>query len=117
MTNGKHEWSFGNGDDGSDHANSGYTLLGRGRILHMGMAAATSSGLAPGQSEVALVINGVEVDRSAYKVTKPDGQYSSTTTFSTPLDVHEGDRINFRSVSTNPSVSTATVSLLIELDM
>ena len=39
-----------------------------------------------------------------YAVTKPDGQYRSTVTFQTPLELDEGDIVNFRSASTNNGV-------------
>ena len=89
-------------------------MLAAGRIIRMGLSATTSSGPS-GESKVVLAVNGgVHAD---YLVTKPDSQYTGTTTFPTPLEVSEGDRINFRSASANNRVTKACVSLLIELDL
>lgn len=112
--NGAYEWSFGNGADGAAHANCGYTMMTSGRVLRMGLAASTSNG-APGAATVNIVINGVE--NTAYSVRKPSRQYSGTTMFGTPLELAEGDRVNFRSASNKSGVSSACVCVLIELDL
>jgi len=70
---------------------------------------------APGAATVNIVVNGNE--QTLYGVTKPDGQYSGTTTFGTPLELAQKDRVNFRSASTNQAVISAVVTLLIELDL
>ena len=114
ITNGNYEWAFGNGGDGESHRRIGYTMLASGRVLRMGFSATSSSG-PPAESEIVLAVNGVV--NAAYAVIKPDNQYSGTITFQTPLEVSEGDRINFRSASTNSNVIGAVVSLLIELDL
>ena len=114
ITSGNYEWSFGNGGDGSNHRRIGYTMLASGRVLRMGLSATTSSG-PPGESRIVIVVNGVV--NAAYAVIKPNNQYSGTNTFQTPLEVSEGDRINFRSASTVSNVIGAVVSLLIELDL
>ena len=62
-----------------------------------------------------LVVNGAV--HQAYSVTKPAGQYSGARTFSTPFELRQGDRINFRSTSTNSQVVCAIVCVLIELDL
>ena len=111
--NGNYEWSFGNGSSGAAHANCGYTMMAPGRVLRMGLAVSTARG-PPGAATVNIVVNGTE--NTAYDVTKPSGQYSGTSTFATPLELAERDRINFRSAITNDIVTHAVVSLLIELD-
>ena len=103
-----YEWSFGNGAFGV--ARSGYTMLAPGRVLRMGLAASSSEALA----RVNLVVNGTA---TSYEVTKPAGQYSGTSTFGMPLEVAQGDRLNFRSATTNGNIAAAVVSLLIELDL
>lgn len=110
----QYEWSFGNGSDGTDHANIGYTMMAAGRVLRMGLAASTNT-TAPGTVMVNIVVNGTE--QTSYGVTNPSGQYSGTTTFATPLELAQGDRVNFRSATTNGSVTCTVVSLLIELDL
>jgi len=64
---------------------------------------------------VNLIVNGAV--HQAYSVTKPAGQYSGTRTFSTPFELSQRDRINFRSTSTNSQVVCAVVCVLIELDL
>ena len=108
----EYEWSFGNGASGNE--GRGYPMSAAGRVLRMGLAA-TTSGSAPAAASVNVVVNGVE--NASYGVTKPSGQYSGTSTFGTPLELAQGDRVNFRSASTNTRVTTAVVSLLIELDL
>jgi len=51
---------------------------------------------------------------SAYIITKPSNQFSSHLTFSTPVELQAADRVNFRSKSTNASVTRAVTSLIIE---
>jgi len=80
----------------------------------MGLAASTPNG-APGGVTVNIVINGTK--NPGYSVRKPSRQYSGTTAFSISLELVQGDRINFRSVSNNSSVSSACVCVLIELDL
>jgi len=52
--------------------------------------------------KVAIVVNGAETG-SVYIITKPNNQFSSHFTFSTPLELQASDRINFRSKGTNPA--------------
>ena len=111
--NGAYQWSFGGGASGvSQH---GYPMMVAGRILRMGLSAVRGNGGTPGAVTVNVVVNGIV--HMAYGVTKPGGQYVGTTAFGTPLDISQGDTINFRSTSTTNSVSGAVVSLLIELDL
>ena len=105
-----HEWSFGNGSAGAGHRHCGYTMLAPGRVLRMAVATAPDSAVV-----VYIVVNGTA--NAAYGLVKDEGRYSSTTTFGTPLELDQGDRVNFRSALTNPDVTSAVVSLLIELDM
>ena len=112
LLNNAYEWSFGNGAAGVPE--SGYTMLAPGRVLSMGLAT-TSSDSTSDRAEVNLVVNGTE--QLSYRVTKPTGQHSSTTSFRTPLELAQGDRINFRSATTTPNITAAVVSVLIELDL
>ena len=107
----EYEWSFGNGASGGN-TDGGYPMLAAGRVLRMGLAA-TTSGSAAAAASVNIVVS--RVANMSYGVTKPSGQYSSTYTFRTPLELARGDIINFRSASVNTEVTTAVVSLLIEL--
>jgi len=62
-----------------------------------------------------VVVSGRE--KKGYSVTIPCGCHSATRRFSTPLELFPDDRINFRSASGNPDVTSAVASLLIQLDM
>ena len=113
LNNNKYEWSFGNGASGGN-GERGYPMSAVGRILHMGLAR-SSSGSVPSDMVVNIVVNGTE--NTAYGVTKPNSQFSGTITFGTPLELAQGDIINFRSAMSNTAVMSACVSLLIELDL
>ena len=105
----EYEWSFGNGSAGVPR--SGYTMMAPGRVLRMGLATSSRGEVA----KVKLAVIGHE--QSSYGVTKPDGEYSGTSTFEYPLELAEGDRINFRTATSSRNIAAAVVSVLIELDM
>lgn len=111
MQNNQYEWSFGNGADGSRHANCGYVMLGAGRLLRMGIASSSTSSMA----RVNIVVNGTE--NTSYSVERTRGAHSGTVVFTTPLEMSRGDRINLISAVTNSTIPCAVVSLLIELDL
>ena len=62
--------------------------------------------------KVNIVIDCSEV--TTHQIKKRTGNYSDVTIFQTPIDVDDGDRINFISRTTNSSVTHAIVSALIE---
>ena len=105
------EWAFGDGANGP-----GYVMMAPGRILRMSIAAKLKPprGLKPTIATVNITVNG-EVD-NLYGVTKQPGDTSSTITFTSPLEVAQGDIISFRSATNTPTSATC-VCLLIELDM
>ena len=113
MVNNRYEWSFGS-DATRGFALGGYPMMAAGKVLRMGLST-TTSGSAPAAASFNIVVGGVA--NMSYGVTKPSGQYSSTSTFRTPLGLARGDIINFRSASSNPEIAGAVVSLLIELDL
>jgi len=108
------EWAFG---DGASGPGFGYVMMAPGRILRMGIAARLKSdrgGVEPSIATVNITVNG-EVDQ-LYGVTKQPGDTRSTITFTSPLEVAQGDIISFRSATNTPTSATC-VCLLIELDM
>jgi hypothetical protein len=115
IDNNEHEWSFGNGGSGANHAKCGYTMMAPGRVLRMGLAASSVASAPPGRATVNVSINGAK--NTDYGVTKPNGKYSGTSIFATPLELAQGDRINFRSAISHRSIICAVVSILIELDL
>ena len=113
LKNGEYEWSFANGVSGGN-SERGYPMAVSGRLKYMSLAITTPSSR-PSETRVEIVINGV-VNHS-YGVTKPLGQFSSSTEFQTPLSLAKGDMITFRTASTNTEVSSAVVAAILELDI
>ena len=113
MVNNRYEWSFGS-DAARGLAQWGYPMMAAGKVLRMGLST-TAPHNAPATASVNIVVSGVA--NMSYGVTNPSGQYSSTSTFRTPLELTRGDVINFRSSSSNPEIAGAQVALLIELDL
>ena len=113
LKNGEYEWSFGNGVAGGN-SERGYPMAVSGRLKYMSLAVTTSSSR-PSEARVEIVINGV-ANRS-YGVTKPLGQFSSSTEFQPGLSLAKGDMINFRSASTNSEVTSAVVACILEINI
>ena len=113
LTKGEYEWSFGNGVAGGN-SERGYPMAVSGRLKYMSLAITTASSR-PSEARVEIVINGVL--NHLYGVTKPLGQFSSSTEFQTPLALAHGDMINFRTATTNSEVSSAVVAAILELDI
>ena len=123
---GAFEWSFGNGSDGLPHALSGYPMMAPGRILRMGM----SLNLTNIKIKVAVTVNGNIAPGTDPSVTKDFDVNSGTASLSPPIEVNQGDRINFQTrelhdklsggrtvrINSTPS-ATGVVCLLIELDI
>ena len=113
MVDNRYEWSFGS-DAARGYANGGYPMLTAGRVLRMGLSTTASHSGISGAG-VNISINGKE--KSSYGATRSPGQISGISIFETPLELAQGDTINFRSATHNPKIAGATVSLLIELDL
>ena len=86
-------------------------MMAAGRVIRMGLSASCEECL----GTVRITVNGQV--KIPYSVTKPEGQFTGIAQFSTPLELREGDRINFISSLGNAKVSCAIVSILIELDI
>ena len=89
-------------------------MLAAGRILRMGLST-TASHSGVSDAGVNISINGKE--KRSYGATRFPGQISGISIFETPLELAQGDTINFKSATHNPKIAGATVSLLIELDL
>ena len=113
MVNSRYEWSFGS-DAARGYANGGYPMLAAGRVLRMGLSTtAPHNGIS--DAGVNISVNGME--NKSYGATRLAGQISGVSIFETPLELVQGDTINFKSATHNPQIAGATVSLLIELDL
>ena len=113
MVDNRYEWSFGS-DAARGYSNGGYPMLAAGRVLRMGLST-TASHSGVSDAGVNISVNGKE--KKSYGATKLSGQISGVSIFETPLELAQGDTINFRSATHNPRIVGATVSLLIELDL
>ena len=109
----EYEWSFGNGVSGGD-SDWGYPMATSGRLKHMSLAITTSSSH-PTEARVNVVVNGME--NRSYGITKHRGQWAGFIEFPTPLELSQGDMLNFRTATTNAEVSSAVVSAILELDL
>lgn len=116
-TDGEYEWSFGNGSDGQDHRWLGYTMPVSGRIIKGSLTAVMAKPYISqtGRVVVNVVINGTE--RTEYSIIKDSDKWSDYVSFATPLELRAGDRVNFISRTTNPSVAGSVATALIELDI
>ena len=108
-TDGNLEWSFGNGAE--NNVNFGLCIPVKGKITKATLS--STAGSSPSaEMKVNIIIDGSEV--TTHQIKKRTGNYSDVTIFQTPIEVDDGDRINFISRSTNSSVTHAVVSVLIE---
>ena len=69
----------------------------------------TANNSAPGEIIAAIVVNGQEVGSN---ITKPAGYFSTTIVLNPPIELHPGDRINFRSKNNNHQVKQTIISLI-----
>ena len=100
---------FGNGNE--NNKQYGWPSPVDGNIIRASICACAGNRHAS-EVIVGLVLIGVDV-----KITKPANEWSNHTIFSNPITIKAGDRINFRSKTSNSSVTHAMVSLLIKIDM
>ena len=101
------QWSFGN------NKQYGWPSPVDGKIAR-GSICACAGNRQASEVIVGLVLNGADKD---VKIIKPADEWSNHTIFSDPITIKAGDRINFRSKTSNSSVTHAMVNLLIEIDM
>ena len=106
------QWSFGDGSE--NNSNYGWPSPADGKIIRGSICGFFGSNQAA-EIIVCLVHNGS--DKTDYEITKPANSPSSFSVFGTPLDIKAGDRINFRSKTTNGSVTHAIVNILIEIEI
>ena len=112
LRQGKLQWSFGDGSE--NNSNYGWPSPVDGKIIHGNICGFSGSNQAA-EIIVCLVHNGS--DKTDYEIVKEANSPSSYTVFRTPLDINAGDRINFRSKTTNGSVTHAIVNILIQIDI
>jgi len=107
-----HEWSFGGNASGVG-ANFGYKMLAPGRILRFGLEMATRNKKPITYGKVHITVNG---SKTRYVATLFDG-WQPENRLPSPLELKEGDVINFTTTDTTPEVTAEVATLLIELDL
>ena len=105
------QWSFGNGCERNKQY--GWPSPVDGKIVRGSICVCAGNHQAS-EVIVGLVLNGADKD---LKIAKPVNEWSNHTIFSDPITIKAGDRINFRSKTSNSSVTHAMVNLLIEIDI
>ena len=107
-----YDWSFGGNASGTN-TNYGYKMLSPGRILRFGLEMSTRNNVAVNYGKVHITVNGT---KTKYAATLVDG-WLVENRLSTPLELAEGDVINFTTINTTPNVTAELATLLIELDL
>ena len=109
-TNGNYDWFFGASGKSSTILNGGYRMLANGRVLRSATVVYFPRGTEPPDHFLVakLVING-ELKEIYEAIT-------GVMIYNVPLELQSGDVINFKSAVNSNNVS-ATISLLIELDL
>ena len=105
------QWSFGNGCERNKQY--GWPSPVDGKIVRGSICVCAGNHQAS-EVIVGLVLNGADKD---LRIVKPVNEWSNHTIFSDPITIKAGDRINFRSKTSNSSVTHAMVNLLIEIDL
>ena len=110
------QWRFGNGSERNKQY--GWPSPVDGKIVR-GSICVCAGNRQASEVIVELVINGASVSNGSedVKIVKPVDEWSNHTIFSDPITIRAGDRINFRSKTSNSSVTHAMVNLLIEIDL
>ena len=110
------QYSFGNGCERNKQY--GWPSPVDGKIVR-GSICACAGNRQASEVIVGLVINGASVSNGSedVKIAKPADEWSNHTIFSDPITIKAGDRINFRSKTSNSSVTHAMVDLFIEIDI
>ena len=105
------QWSFGNGCERNKQY--GWPSPVDGKIVRGSICVCAGNHQAS-EVIVGLVLNGADKD---VRIAKPVDEWSKMTIFSDPITIRAGDRINFRSKTSNSSVTHAMVNLLIQIDI
>ena len=115
LVNGHYEFSFGNGNSGSEHAYGGYCMSAPGRIIRGSLTVTESKIILTDEVKVNIVVNGIE--QVNHSIVEKSGDICSCSIFRGPIELNQCDVINFISRTTNSKITNAYVSILIELDL
>ena len=111
LIKGSLQWSFGNGCERNKQY--GWPSPVDGKIVR-GSICACAGNRQASEVIVGLVHNGADKDLN---IVKPVDEWSKMTIFSDLITIRAGDRINFRSKTSNSAVTHAMVNLLIQIDV
>ena len=114
LTAGEREWSFGDGATGTT-LRKGYTMMAPGRILRAGLAVATNNPSLLPAASVLILVNGIPTQYGV--IMKTNVSHSVSIRYLNPLEVNRTQVIGLKTLTSSPEVKSATVSLLIELDL
>ena len=115
LGHGHYEFSFGNGNSGSERAYGGYCMSAPGRIIRESLAVTESKTILSEEVKVNIEVNGEEqVNQS---IVKNSADICSCTIFRKPVELTQCDVIIIISRTTNSKITNAYVSLLIEVDL
>ncbi len=114
------DFSFG---DGSRTNNTGYPMMCPGRIIKMGL----SGGEVSSRTTVIVTVNRTDrgtITKEPASLIKPVSPadrgmlfQAAVTEFKPPIELSEGDVLNFKSGQNGPSARSTIVTLLVELDL
>ena len=110
LGNGHYEFSFGNGSSGSEHAYGGYCMSAPGRIIRGSLTVTESRNILLEEVKVNIVVNGKEQVNQYF--VKKSGHICSCSIFRDPIELKQGDVINFISRTANSKITNAYVSIL-----
>ena len=117
LGDGHYEFSFGNGNSGSEHAYGGYCMTAPGRIIRGSLTVTEQKKKKKfaGEVKVNITVNGKEHVQES--IVKKSGDICSCTIFNNPIELKQCDVINFISRTSNSKITNAYVSILIEIDL
>ena len=81
------EFSFGNGNNGSEHAYGGYCMSAPGRINRGSLTATESRNILSEEVKVNIVVNGEE--QINHSIVKKSGDICSCTIFRKPIELKQ----------------------------
>ena len=112
LVNGHYEFSFSNGNSGSEHAYGGYCMSVPGRIIRGSLKVTESKIILTDEVKVNIVVNGIE--QVNHSIIKKSGDICSCSIFRDLIESNQCDVINFISRTTNSKIINTYVSILIE---
>ena len=115
LGDGHYEFSFSNGSSGAEHACRGYCMSASGRIIRGSLTATQRRIILSEEVKVNIVVNGKE--QVNHSIVKKSGDICSCSIFCDPVELKQCDVLNFISRTTNSKITSAYISIFIELGL